>query len=314
MKRTIFEGTVNGQKFDNVDAYNARLNELLAIGANIEASSNTKIEDVDNIPSVAASDINAINRSGYVSTVTNRNQPEMTCTSCTIDSCMPWDEDDTTCESDDPFEDDDLSFYPYCESDDPHYLDLLVTYDEDVNAEAIKEMRNTFDKCFKYITDALDDKDVNVNTKKEYLDDIRNIIKELKKDNKYNLEALTEVKNKKIDSSKEYEVECRALEEKYNERMKQYDTEEYVLRAAKPVIDEFIQFYSAIEAETIESIAEAESCKHCEMEKTKCQCDCNIDASDVKTEVKESVPQTEWDFNRLMDLIFGPGIIRTKLK
>ena len=40
MKKTIFEGIVNGEKFDNVQAYNARVNELMETGEFVEASSN----------------------------------------------------------------------------------------------------------------------------------------------------------------------------------------------------------------------------------------------------------------------------------
>lgn len=43
MKKTVFEGKVNGQVFDNVNDYNACLQAMLDMGENVEASSSTKI-------------------------------------------------------------------------------------------------------------------------------------------------------------------------------------------------------------------------------------------------------------------------------
>lgn len=44
--RTIFEGTVNGEKFDNINAYNARVNQLMESGEFLSASSSTRVEDI----------------------------------------------------------------------------------------------------------------------------------------------------------------------------------------------------------------------------------------------------------------------------
>lgn len=44
--RTIFEGTVNGEKFDNINAYNARVNQLMESGEFVSASSTTRVEDI----------------------------------------------------------------------------------------------------------------------------------------------------------------------------------------------------------------------------------------------------------------------------
>jgi anaerobic ribonucleoside-triphosphate reductase activating protein len=43
MRKSIFKGTINGQEFDNVNDYNARMNELISAGAEIEAASSTQI-------------------------------------------------------------------------------------------------------------------------------------------------------------------------------------------------------------------------------------------------------------------------------
>ena len=47
MKKTVFEGKVNGQVFDNVNDYNACLQAMLDMGKDVEASSSTKIVECD---------------------------------------------------------------------------------------------------------------------------------------------------------------------------------------------------------------------------------------------------------------------------
>lgn len=44
-KKTVFKGVINGKEFDNVQAYNQEMQSLIATGADINASSQTSIED-----------------------------------------------------------------------------------------------------------------------------------------------------------------------------------------------------------------------------------------------------------------------------
>lgn len=46
-KKTVFKGVINGKEFDNVQAYNQEMQSLIATGADINASSQTSIEDAD---------------------------------------------------------------------------------------------------------------------------------------------------------------------------------------------------------------------------------------------------------------------------
>lgn len=48
-KKKVFKGIINGQEFDNVQAYNTRMNELIASGEDIEATSQTSIQDVEDV-------------------------------------------------------------------------------------------------------------------------------------------------------------------------------------------------------------------------------------------------------------------------
>lgn len=47
MRKTIFKCTVNGETFDNVAAYNARLQELINSGVAVNVSSDTKVNIED---------------------------------------------------------------------------------------------------------------------------------------------------------------------------------------------------------------------------------------------------------------------------
>lgn len=47
MKKSIFKGIINGQEFDNVKDYNARMNELMSTGQAINASTSTQVVDTD---------------------------------------------------------------------------------------------------------------------------------------------------------------------------------------------------------------------------------------------------------------------------
>lgn len=46
-KKKAFKGVINGQVFDNVQEYNTRMSELIANGEDIEASSQTSIQDME---------------------------------------------------------------------------------------------------------------------------------------------------------------------------------------------------------------------------------------------------------------------------
>ena len=46
-KKKVFKGIINGQEFDSVQEYNTRMSELIASGEDIEATSQTSIQDVE---------------------------------------------------------------------------------------------------------------------------------------------------------------------------------------------------------------------------------------------------------------------------
>lgn len=296
MKRTIFEGTVNGEKFDNVQAYNARVNELIQSGELVSASTSTRVEEYE--------------RSGYCRTCDDTPSLESTLT--TTAENLPWERDCTECV--DPFEDDECSFYPYLDEDDPFYLDLLVTEHHDTNVEALNEVARVFEKSKRYIIDALEDPDTDIDTKKEYLEDLKEIIEDLVGDKKSTLDSIKSIDDKITGINDELEKFHKECEDKVDKLAK----ERYVLTESKPVIDTFLDFYRGVQSDTILSI-KADQAK-CKCGGKECQCDKNkndvnnnkkpivgLDVDNrIDTGIKESQPQRVDDLHSILERIFGP--------
>jgi hypothetical protein len=242
--KTIFVGVVNGETFDNVAAYNERVKELIEAGVAINASSETKISGkVDSTDSIDSTDSN------YTTTTT-------------LD---PLDED--------------LSLYPYMCEDDPFYLNLLVTNDPVTNQEAYNEAQKVLEKCYKYTHDVMEDC-CNCE-RKEYLNDLTNIISDIKSDISDNTRARDIVLAKRVKLTDEFDV-----------ALKELDDELTLLDAADKVAGMFKAYYEDVQNEMLTMIKEN-------------KCDCKCDEPEVETTVTEKVPQTVADLSSLLKKIFG---------
>lgn len=295
MKRTIFEGTVNGEKFDNIQDYNDRVKELMETGQFESASSSTRVEEYEH--------------SGYVRTCTDT--PSIDGVLTTTADKLPWEKDcdcgcdceecTCTCTEQLPWEDDDLSFYPYLDEDDPLYLDVLVTDHRETNREALAEVTRVFEKCKRYIIDALEDPDTDLESKKNYLEDIKEIVENLAADKKDTLEAIKKVEKKAEDLRKEYEEKLQAI-----------DRDRFILEESRPVIDAFLEFYRSVEGDIILNIKE-------NTHKSKLVFQNRNDVNNNKktitgvdvdnridTGIRESQPQRVDDLQSILDRIFGP--------
>ena len=258
-KKTVFTGVINGEMFNNVQAYNARMNELVAAGIeDICAASSTEIkfeEDTTN---------------EYTATTTQ-------------DVATPVDED--------------LTIYPYMCEDDPFYLDLLVTNDPVTNQEAYNEAQKVLEKCYRYTGEVMG---ACCNCeRKEYLADVKEIIGNINADIEDTIRAIDRIDAKK-----------KKTEESYHSEMNKLAKERELLVAADKVAGMFKAYYEDVENEMLTMIKEDQN-KGCDC---KCPCDCTVDEPEVTTSVSETAPQTVWDFNKLLDSIFGEGLIRTRLK
>lgn len=293
MKRTIFEGTVNGEKFDNVQDYNARVKELMESGQFESASSSTRVEEYEH--------------SGYVRTCTDN--PSLDGVLTTTADKLPWEKEcDCGCDCDEcacteqlPWEDDDLSFYPYLDKDDPLYLDLLVTDHRETNREALAEVSRVFEKCKRYIIDALEDPDTDIESKKNYLEDIKEIVENLAADKKDTLEAIKKVEKKAED-----------LEKEYKEKFLAIDRDRFILEESRPVIDAFLDFYRGVESDIILNIKENTHKPKLVFQNRN---DVNnnkktitgVDVDNrIDTGIRESQPQRVDDLQSILDRIFGP--------
>lgn len=276
MSKTCFKGTINGQEFDNVRDYNAKMQELLEAGVAVTASSSTTIEATPEVCSCNEAKNECCNRQ-------------------IID------------------ESEEYSCYPYMDDDDPFYLDLLVTNDPAINAEAIVEMRKEFGRCYKAIINAISDKDVCVEHLKEYRSELREIIDNVKNDKQCTLEAIKKINNRKD----ELDRNLKHYMNEYETEMDAINSELQVLEDAKPVIKEFIDFYENLEADVINEI---KSRPYNELKSRRCTCgnscepDCNCEChnvsrtDEVTTAVEEAEPQKTYELSDILEHIFGCDI------
>ena len=259
MRKSVFRGIINGEEFTNVQDYNARMNELIAAGEVVEASSSTRVENVE-------------------------------------------DEVPAPVETQDYTDDEDLSFYPYMEDDDPFYLDLLVSTDTEQNAAALDEVAVILEKCKGYIADTLEDEDVCCETKVKYLEDIHEILESIDRDAESTVKARKSVLDKRAKLSKEFE----AVREKYEQDIKSSLNEEILLNSAAPVIATMKSFYKDVATLVEENLAD-------------CQCKCGgtckcHDNETPTTESREVEPTRVSDLSTLLETIFGPcGFRRNRL-
>lgn len=268
MSKTCFKGTINGQEFDNVKDYNAKMQELLEAGVAVDASTSTVIVAIKDAEEVAA-------------------------------------DDENTCAGKAIAESEEYSWYPYMDDDDPFYLDLLVTNDSEINAEAIDEMRKEFGRCYKAIINAIADKNICVEHLKEYRSELREIIDNVKNDRQCTLEAMQKIKNRKEELDREY----RRFMNEYETEVDAINSELRVLQDAKPVIKEFIDFYENLEADVINEI-KSRPCacgKNCDPD---CNCDChNVSRTDkVTTAVEVAEPQQTYELSDILEHIFGTNL------
>lgn len=252
MNKTIFEGTINGEKFNSVQEYNSKMLELISAGVPVDASSRTK------------------------------SVSENTCgtSRCVCDKSVKAPEEkllEAICNA----KDEDI-LLPYFEDDEPYYLDELVGNDEDENNMILKDVHDYLDTAWEDIIEYLNSNNLK-SEKKDYLNDIHDIITNIKRDRKTNNEAFIKLK-------KEREEAKRVLEEanaEYEAAMEHCDSLETVLVGASRVIEDLLGFYKNVEAEGIRIVKECE------------QSGCCGECENVETDCKESKPQAELDLTKL---------------
>ena len=270
---TVFQGKVNGKIYDNVADYNAAITALIEAGVtDIEATSSTSIKVVEDDETSKE----------YETTCTDCDCPcGCDCTSCTCDAF-----------------DEDVTFYPYMEDDDPFYLDLLVTDNKETNIEAYNEAQKQLEISYRDIVEALYDPETTVEERKEYLADVNDIITNVKHDIADTNAAADKINARRKNLTNEFEK----YKQNYEAALREMDIQMDILNDASRVTSMFKAFYEDVANETMLSIKNREEDidrnKNC---KTSCDCD------KIETACNEIKPQTVSDLNSLIDKIFGPG-------
>ena len=245
-KTTVFEGFINGEKFDSVAAYNTRMNQLIETGTtNIDAHSSTSIKMVND-------------ESTETSTV--ETKPEITTTATCPDCCCD------PCECEDFAET--YNLFPFFEDNDcdTTYLDELVTDDDTENKNILANIENTLIDSTRDVTDFLYSLEIDRDDKEEYLEEIRDILVTLNNDAAKN-QACIDIIN---DKRKEAEAKFEAARKEYNETCIQLDTHKATLTRATPVLNKLTEFYRGAECEAIAALVEMKEVEDAHKDITEC--------------------------------------------
>jgi hypothetical protein len=166
-----------------------------------------------------------------------------------------------------------------------------VTDDPVTNQEAYTEAQNVLKKCYDYTNDVVSEWcpcDM-----KSYVEDIDEILSNIDDDIRDTMNAFDKVGAKR-----------KKLEESYHKELDKLNKELDILHAADRVSDMFKNYYSDVRENVMHAINNY---------KDNCNCNnCNNHNDDVETTVTEKTPQTEFDFNKLLNVIFGPDVIRAR--
>lgn len=269
MSKVIFSGVINGEKFDNVKDYNNRLTELLDLGVDVDATSHTSRNDDFNVNDTITKNGNTsyTEYSGY----------------------------------------DDSMLFPYFDDEDEYYLDQLVTNSSKNTKYTQENIAKRLEDCAKYIREFLNDDSVSKSEKSSYMGMIFELIDSLKTDKTNNNDAIQTV----IENRNKAYKELQAAEESYNKAVRETNDKLDVLETAKPIIDELLEFYRDIMTETVHALANAKTCKcdgkcdSCKCEESKTQREQSQPEVDIVTDVKEKTKQQAYDFQSLVNMIFG---------
>ena len=289
--KTIFEGTINGEKFNSVQAYNARMIELMNAGKEVNASSRTKTVDEN---------------AGCERIVCDMSEEE----------CSHKELKEAVKELVEAMEAEDLpvSIYPCFEDEDVHYLDALVDNNAETNASMREALHNDFDTAWRNITEFLYCDETPIEAKKMYLNDVRDIISTVEDDKRTNIAAHNKINARRravVDAFDKAKLD-------YEKSMADIDSEMIVINDAINIINDVLEFYRSVEAEGLQAIKDPNK-----NDNTKCNKACNCDKevsnenSNINTNFKELNPQLQMDLAAAFGKLFE-GLVRnvdlTKLK
>lgn len=280
--KTIFEGTINGEKFNSVQAYNARMIELMNAGKEVNASSRTKTVDEN---------------AGCCDRIVC-DMSEEECGHKELEQAVK--DLVEAIEEDIP-----VSIYPCFEDEDVHYLDVLVDDNIDNNVTMREALHNDFDTAWRNITEFLYCDETPIEAKKMYLNDVRDIISTVEEDKRLNITAHNSINVRRravVDAFDKAKLD-------YEKSMAEIDSEIIVIEDANKVINDILEFYRSVEAEGLQAVKDPNK-----NDNTKCKgCNCGQEdknsASNINTNFKELNPQLQMDLAAAFGKLFE-GLVR----
>ena len=282
--KTIFEGTINGEKFNSVQAYNARMIELMNAGKEVNASSHTK----------------SVNESAGCDCRCTCDKSEEVCDLPSLETAVK--------NLVDAIENEDItgSIYPCFEDDEVHYLDTLVNNNAETNMSMREALHKDFDAAWRNVTEFLYCDDTPIEAKKMYLNDVRDIISTVEEDQRNNNTARA-----KINIRRRAVVDAldRAKRD-YEKAMANIDSEVIVIDDANKIIADVLEFYRSVEAEGLQAIKDSN--KNDNTQCKSCNCDAetsNKETSNINTNLREITPQIQMDLASAFGKLFE-GLVK----
>lgn len=282
--KTIFEGTINGEKFNSVQAYNARMIELMNAGKEVNASSRTM----------------SVNESAGCDCRCTCDKSEEVCDSPSLEQAVK--------NLVDTIEGEDItgSIYPCFEDDETHYLDALVNNDVESNMSMREALHKDFDTAWRNVTEFLYCDDTPIEAKKMYLNDVRDIISSVEDDKRNNINAHNKISVRRravVDALDKAKLD-------YEKAMASIDSDMIVIEDANKIINDVLEFYRSVEAEGLQAIKDSNK-----NDNTKCKtCNCdketsNKETSNINTNLREITPQIQMDLAAAFGKLFE-GLVK----
>ena len=160
-QKKVFKGVINGQHFDNVTDYNNEMNRLIGIGVDVDASSQTTIENFDEVQNLD-------------------ENPDCGCNDY---------EGHPTCYTPQPI----IRMLHGFDTTD-HYLDVNVSNNEENNKKLYNSLVDELDETYDLIIDKMNNMDISALS--NYRDDVRNIINRINNDHKKTQEVVSTYNDK----------------------------------------------------------------------------------------------------------------------
>lgn len=274
MKRTIFEGFVNGEKFNDITLYNERVNKLMKEGKFVSASSNTRVEEYENGKEKINKLLDAIN----------------------------------SCSADNKTNISDISLLPFMRCSDPFYLNSLIAINPEYQEKTNEKIEDQLNECYDYISRImLNNADVTKDELMRYLNKLNKVITNITNDRAKNTNCAKELDKQLDNLLHEYENKCAAINKKRTVLNQASEIIETLLDFYTDVKEDVLSTLHDIELENDVNCCCGENCScGCTCgEDHACTGKCSCKQEEKPASLTEVKPQVEFNINDLIHEVFG---------